>query len=170
VDPGSIKGSYAGAMGQPQFISSSYRRYAVDFDGDGKRDLWQDSDDVIGSVAHYFYKHGWQAGEPVAVPVTVEGDQYQDLLDKGLNPEVPLQQFRHHGVKVPPQYVSDKDAALIEFDLENGHEYWAGMKNFYVITRYNHSALYAMAVYQLSEEIAQRRAQNNAQQQSAKTP
>lgn len=164
VDPASIKGSYAGAMGQPQFISSSYRRYAVDFDGDGKRDLWNNTDDVIGSVAHYFYKHGWRPGQPIAVPVTVAGDNYKTLLDKGINPETPLKQFRHHGVKVPAGYISDYEAALIEFELEDGHEYWAGLKNFYVITRYNHSSLYAMAVYQLSEEIVAQRRSLNAQQ------
>lgn len=163
IDPTSVKGSYAGAMGQPQFISSSYRRYAVDFDGDGKRDLWNNTDDVIGSVAHYFYKHGWRPGQPIAFPVEVKGKQYQRLVDKGIKPETALKQFKRHGIKVPAGYISDYDAALLEFELEQGHEYWAGLKNFYVITRYNHSALYAMAVYQLSEEIVEQRRIRNAQ-------
>lgn len=157
IDPLKMKGSYAGAMGLPQFIASSFRSYAVDFDGDGRRDLWDSEVDVIGSVANYFKRHGWSRGSPIAIPVEVHGKSYNSLLDKGLKPETPLGQFKKLGVSVPKGYDKSAEASLIELEDEHGNEYWAGMNNFYVITRYNHSALYAMAVYQLSEEILKAR-------------
>ena len=144
-------------MGQPQFIASSFRSYAVDFDGDGRRDLWESEEDVIGSVANYFKRHGWVQGEPIAVPVQVSGMRYQDILKKGLKPEATIKEFRKVGISVPKDYGNSIEASLIELETEDSNEYWAGMKNFYVITRYNHSALYAMAVYQLSEEILRER-------------
>ncbi|MDH5183434.1 MAG: lytic murein transglycosylase B [Gammaproteobacteria bacterium] len=157
IDPLKLTGSYAGAMGQPQFIASSFRSYAVDFDGDGRRDLWDNTDDVIGSVANYFKRHGWKAGEPITAQVTIKGKKYNKLLSKGLKPDSTLKEFRKHGIQVAKQYKNTQPAKLLEFETEDAAEYWAGMKNFYVITRYNHSALYAMAVYQLSEEIRQQR-------------
>jgi membrane-bound lytic murein transglycosylase B len=154
IDPLSLTGSYAGAMGQSQFISSSYRHYAVDFDGDGKRDLWHNSADAIGSVANYFKEHGWERGGAVALPVTVSaGDSVQGLVDKGLKPSLSAMQLRRGGIKAAAALPDDRRFALIELEQRTGPEYWLGLQNFYVITRYNHSPLYAMAVYQLSEEI-----------------
>ena len=154
IDPFSIKGSYAGAMGIPQFISSSYRSYAVDFDGDGKRDLWDNPVDAIGSVANYFKQHGWKAGEEVVLPATVNGKQYQHLVEKGLKPHTPVAEFANHGV-IPgiAKGGNHGSAALIELEQPSNKEYWLALDNFYAITRYNHSALYAMAAYQLSLEI-----------------
>jgi membrane-bound lytic murein transglycosylase B len=155
-------GSYAGAMGYGQFIPSSYRRYAVDFDANGRRDLWDSPRDIIGSVANYFKAHGWQQGQPVAVRAEVSGEAWQPLLELGYKPHTVLDALRHDGV-TPVQPTADSlTAALIRFDQENGPEYWLGFNNFYVITRYNHSPLYAMAVYQLSEEIRAAREQANS--------
>ncbi len=159
IDPLSLKGSYAGAMGIPQFISSSYRNYAVDFDGDGHRNLWDNPADAIGSVANYFKRHGWKPGEPVAVQAHVSGNRYQELVKKGMKPQLPLAEFSAFGVQIPEQLDKNQLAALLEFETEGIPEFWLGLHNFYVITRYNHSSLYAMAVYQLSNEIRKQREQ-----------
>ena len=145
------KGSYAGAMGMGQFIPSSYRHYAVDFSGDGKRDLWN-SVDAIGSVANYFKQHGWRMGEGVVVPALVRGDKVS-ALKTDMKPSYSLREMSSHGVR--PRSLPDSDGpfSLVELELEKGYEYWIGQKNFYVITRYNRSPLYAMAVYQLSRDI-----------------
>ena len=153
IDLLTTTGSYAGAMGYGQFIPSSYRHYAVDFDEDGKRDLWTSKADIIGSVANYFKEHGWTAGTPVAVLADVQGDDYQTVLDLGYKPNTVLDAMRHDGITPRIPLPDELLAALIAFEQENGPEYWLGFNNFYAITRYNHSPLYAMAVYQLSEEI-----------------
>lgn len=153
VDPRSLKGSYAGAMGMPQFISSSFRAYAVDFDGDGHRDLWNSTADAIGSVANYFVRHGWKKGEPVAAPATVSRPS-DDLGDKQMKPHTSIASFKKRGVIPAVPFDSDEMATLLKFDGSEGDEYWLGLDNFYVITRYNHSPLYAMAVYQLSQAVA----------------
>ena len=153
IDILTTTGSYAGAMGYGQFIPSSYRHYAVDFDEDGKRDLWTSKADIIGSVANYFKEHGWTAGMPVAVLADVQGDDYQKVLDIGYKPNTVLDAMRHDGITPRTPLPDELLAALIAFEQENGPEYWLGFNNFYAITRYNHSPLYAMAVYQLSEEI-----------------
>ncbi len=148
-----MTGSYAGAMGMPQFISSSYRRYAVDFDGDGKRDLWNSIEDVIGSVANYFSQHGWQAGASVVHPVTVKNTSIVKEKNS-LKPYVVLKELQKQGVALRESHVdSAENVTLLKLKGKKGDEYWIGLKNFYVITRYNHSALYAMAVYQLSEKL-----------------
>ncbi len=152
VDPLTVKGSYAGAMGYPQFIPSSYRDFAVDFDKDGHRDLLDNIEDVIGSVANYFNEHGWQPGAPVAVPVEVSGDKYQALLGQ-MKPELSLRNLKQRGVSIDADLPEDQLGALLEYETETGMEYWVGLQNFYTITRYNHSQLYAMAVYQLSQQI-----------------
>ena len=153
IDVTTTTGSYAGAMGYGQFIPSSYRHYAVDFDGDGKRDLWENKMDIIGSVANYFKEHGWKTGEPVAVLASVEGERYKDILEMGYKPHTVLDALRHDGISPLQPMPDELVAALISLDQENGPEYWLDFNNFYAITRYNHSPLYAMAVYQLSEEI-----------------
>ena len=153
IDILTTTGSYAGAMGYGQFIPSSYRNYAVDFDEDGKRDLWTSKADIIGSVANYFKEHGWAAGTPVAVLADVQGDDYQTVLDLGYKPNTVLDAMRHDGITPRTPLPDELLAALIALEQENGPQYWLGFNNFYAITRYNHSPLYAMAVYQLSEEI-----------------
>lgn len=153
VDPFSINGSYAGAMGIPQFISSSYRHYAIDFDGDGIRDLWNNPVDAIGSVANYFKQHGWQTGQGVVIPTKITGDSYQTLIKRGLKPHTPLAEFAKFGLSFDTDADTTMDVSLIELDQPSSKEHWIAFKNFYVITRYNHSPLYAMAAYQLSLEI-----------------
>jgi len=154
-NPNTIKGSYAGAMGKSQFISSSYRRYAIDFNEDGQRDLWDSNEDIIGSVANYFSKHGWQANEPVTVPVLINGERYSELLSKGIKPVASVSDLSQYDVEIDSSQYSQKKVALLELKNDNSVEYWVGFDNFYVITRYNHSHMYAMAVYQLSQQIKQ---------------
>ena len=148
-------GSYAGAMGMPQFMPSSFRHYAVDFDGDGRRDLWNNPADVIGSVANYFYRHHWHPGEPVAHRVRVHGTRFRELLDGKLKPRRSQDELLALGVVLPPGLPPHLKGALIALDGETGPEYWVVWHNFYVISRYNRSALYSMAVYQLSQAIHQ---------------
>lgn len=155
-DTVSVKGSYAGAMGIPQFISSSYRRYAVDFDGDGVRDLLTSEPDAIGSVANYLKVHGWQRDEAVALPASVSGNQYKALVDKGLKPHTPVSDMHNFGVIVLYASENESPGALIELANKDATEHWVGLQNFYAITRYNHSSLYAMAVFQLAREIRKR--------------
>jgi len=157
-DPLDPLGSYAGAMGMGQFIPSSYRHYAIDFNGDGQRDLFDSRADAIGSVANYFSVHGWRRGGEVVVPAEVEGSDYRALLDLGYKPQRRLERFPGYGVAIPSGFDSQQLAALIELETDDGPARWIALKNFYVITRYNHSPLYAMAVYQLSQEVAARHA------------
>ena len=155
LDPLEIKGSYAGAMGKSQFISSSYRNYAVDFDDNGKRDLWGSNEDVIGSVANYFKRHGWKANEVITVPAKVQGKRYKTLLEKGLKPVASVSELPQYDVTAKHNADAKQTVALLEFNKNDSDEYWLGFDNFYVITRYNHSHMYAMAVYQLSQQIKQ---------------
>jgi len=153
-DPLSFNGSYAGAMGMPQFIPSSFRNYAVDFDNDGHRDLWDSRADIIGSVAHYFASHHWQPGGAIASRATIRGEAPQALLDKGLKPSIPVASLKAEGISIQSPFPEEAEAALLALESQPGkQEYWVTLNNFYVITRYNHSPLYAMAVYQLGEAI-----------------
>ncbi len=155
TDPLSLRGSYAGAMGQAQFIASSYRRYAVDFNGDGRRNLWNDSADAIGSIASYLQRHGWQRGQPIAAQAIVRHHDYQRYLQQGIKPHIPVGELRRQGITLTRPLPDEQSVALIRLNNQRQPEFWAGLKNFYVITRYNHSPLYAMAVYQLSQAIRQ---------------
>lgn len=157
LDPLEVKGSFAGAMGVPQFIPTSYRRFAVDFDGDGKINLWDSPADVIGSVANYLRHFGWVWGQPVAVPARISGTQFKEVLEAGLKPQLTLQQMQPKGVEAIEELAPDLQAGLFALDVEQGQEYWLALNNFYVITRYNRSKNYAMAVYQLAKEIARER-------------
>jgi membrane-bound lytic murein transglycosylase B len=159
IDLLSTKGSYAGAMGYGQFIPSSYRNFAVDFDGDGVRDLWDSPMDIIGSVANYMHVHGWDLGAKVTTPASVTGDSYAGLLEKGYKPNTAVAKMQASGITPASPVPADASAALLELVNTQGPEYWLALNNFYVITRYNHSPLYAMAVYQLSEEIRTTREQ-----------
>jgi membrane-bound lytic murein transglycosylase B len=147
------EGSYAGAMGLGQFIPSSYRNYAVDMDKDGKRDLWGSMEDILGSVTNYFHRHGWQHEQAVTMPANVKQLPAQALLDEGLKPTRTAQDLSTLGITPTQQLAADTPVALLSLEQKKGPEYWLTMKNFYVITRYNRSPLYAMAVYQLSQEI-----------------
>lgn len=156
LDPATVRGSYAGAVGRPQFIPSSYRAYAVDFDGDGRRDLWASDADVIGSVGGYLAQHGWQRGEPIASPAELSRAPGAGIPVGGKRPVVPevrVEELVAAGVKPATALDPDALAALIELD-NSGREYWVTLQNFYAITRYNHSNLYALAALQLSEAIA----------------
>ena len=159
IDVTRAEGSYAGAVGMPQFIPSSYRHYAVDGDGDGRRDLWESKADIFASVANYFVEHGWGHGEPVMFEVEVGDADVDDLLNTGrdLAPKTTLTELRERGVTIPddaPDVPGDFKVML--FTLTDGDEvgYHVGLNNFYVITRYNHSVLYATAVWQLAEAIS----------------
>jgi membrane-bound lytic murein transglycosylase B len=162
LDPLGLTGSYAGAMGWAQFMPGSYRSYAVDFDQDGKRDLWHNPVDAIGSVAAYLAAHQWQGGGSVAVPADITGDKYKRLLEAGLAPRFSPQELRAHGVALQASPRSEPAGALLELETETGKEYWVAFQNFYVITRYNRSPLYAMAVYQLAQAIRDLRTQEES--------
>ncbi|MGB1799730.1 MAG: lytic murein transglycosylase B [Gammaproteobacteria bacterium] len=155
-DPNSLKGSYAGAMGMPQFISSSYRHYAIDFDNDNVIDIWNNTNDAIGSVANYFAEHGWLKDKPVTIKVSVEGENYKQALKKGLALDITASDLPKFGIKTDASFEENEKLKLFEYKLDKGSEYWLAHKNFYVITRYNHSHLYAMAVFQLAREIKKR--------------
>lgn len=157
LNPRTIMGSYAGAIGQPQFMPSSYRNYAVNFSGSGKIDLSHNEVDVIGSIANYYQKHGWKTAQPVTVPASINGGKYQlrfsgarslsksELLEAGL---------------IPPN-LQDQKFKVIQLQGYYGNEYWLSFHNFNVIKRYNSSDLYAMAVYQLSYYISALREKTN---------
>ena len=156
LDPSQPMGSYAGAMGLGQFMPSSFLAYAVDFDGDGKRDIWNNETDAIGSVANYFARHGWKKGKPVTARVTSVPADTDSYVKAGLKPKFRLGELRKSGLKLDAQLPDDLEMALIRLITDKGPEYWAGFQNFYVITRYNHSEMYAMAVYQLGERIREK--------------
>ncbi len=159
LDPLALKGSYAGAMGFGQFISSSYRNFAIDFDNDDVADLWNPYD-AIGSVANYFAEHGWKSGEAVILPAKVTGNDWQSDLSKHGKPAITWQTLRQKGVSLQSGNIKDDEkVSLLEFNLADGKTYYVPLNNFYTITRYNHSKLYALAVHQLAEEIAKARGQ-----------
>lgn len=154
IEPSTPMGSYAGAMGYGQFMPSSYREYAVDFDGDGKVDIWNNKTDAIGSVANYLARHGWRKGGVVVLavernnrPVTLAA------LNKNLKPGIRAAQLPSFGFKRPERLSNEAKVALFRFKSEQGPIYELGLQNFYVITRYNHSRLYARAVFELSQRI-----------------
>ena len=152
LDPMKARGSYAGAMGIPQFLPSSFRRYAVDFDADGRRDLMSVAD-AIGSVANYYREFGWQPGASVLVPVTVAAADTEALLNSGIKPHLKVAELKRLGVTPAGPVDENAEAALITAETENGPRYWLGLNNFYVITRYNRSINYALAVYELAREL-----------------
>jgi membrane-bound lytic murein transglycosylase B len=153
LDPVTLKGSYAGAMGWGQFMPSSYRAYAKDGDGDGRRDLFGSLPDVFASVANYFVAHGWKAGEPVAVPASRSAEA-ADFKPASWKADIALADLASRGYTPAQPLAEPLPATLVSLEGEAGDEFWLGFNNFYVITRYNRSPLYAMAVYQLSQEIA----------------
>ncbi|MSQ59042.1 MAG: lytic murein transglycosylase B [Betaproteobacteria bacterium] len=156
-DPRAIKGSYAGAMGLPQFMPSSYRKYAIDFSENDKVDLWTEVSDVIGSVANYMNQFGWRDGEPVAIPARFEGSDAQALLALGLKPHTSIYELKQLGVVPVGEVDESLQAALFTLDVPEGQDYWLGLNNFNTILQYNRSRNYAMSVHQLSLEIARER-------------
>ncbi|MBB4820050.1 membrane-bound lytic murein transglycosylase B [Pseudomonas alcaligenes] len=157
VDPLTLKGSYAGAMGLPQFMPGSFRAYAVDFDGDGHIDIWNNPVDAIGSVASYFKRHGWVAGEPVVSRAQVRGENAEQGLTEGLDPVKNVGELRALGWASGDALRDDLPVTAFRLDGVDGMEYWMGLPNFYVITRYNRSVMYSMAVHQLSESLVNAR-------------
>lgn len=161
IDPFKIRGSYAGAMGMSQFMPSSYRQFAVDFDGDGKINLWTNADDAIGSIANYFRQYGWQPGKTIIVPTEVRAEMAETLANLDIKPERSIQELRGMGVLYSGNEPDDTLSSVVELQFETGMTYWLAFQNFYVITRYNHSKRYAMSVYELAREISESYAQNN---------
>ncbi len=164
VDALNLRGSYAGAIGIPQFMPSSYRRYAVDFDGDGRKELSLSAADAIGSVANYLKVFGWEVGQVVTARAQISGEGYQEALAAGIKPLLTMAEMKQLGVTPlveSTDIASDKLAALLVLEGKDGPEYWFGFNNFYVITRYNRSTYYAMSVLQLAEEIRVAKNANN---------
>lgn len=157
-DPMTLTGSYAGAMGYGQFIPSSYRAYAIDYDGDGFADIWSNTNDAIGSVANYFKRHGWKTGGDVVVRSRVAKGHDKSHINKSLKPSETIAFLKSKGFTAVSPVKEAQPATAMKLEGGHGEEYWLGLHNFYVITRYNHSRLYAMAVWQLSQEIAQAKA------------
>ncbi|MFZ1392244.1 MAG: lytic murein transglycosylase B [Dokdonella sp.] len=148
-----LVGSYAGAMGWGQFIPTSVANFARDYDGDGRIDLWNSLPDIIGSVANYFSVHGWQKGLPVAVRATVASDA-RPISPEGLQPVYPVEQLKEWGYSSIEPVDPAQAATWLRLDGADGNEDWLTFQNFYVISRYNRSPLYSMAVWQLSQAIA----------------
>jgi membrane-bound lytic murein transglycosylase B len=166
VDVFSVKGSYAGAIGIPQFMPGSYRRFAVDFDGDGATNLRASETDAIGSVANFLAKHGWRPGERVLLPARVAtldaggnaGEAHRPLLAAGVEPSISLAEIKRYGVEARTDLPLETKVALVELETPGAaSEFRLGLQNFYVLTRYNRSALYASAVYDLAQELRGRR-------------
>ena len=157
-DPLSRNGSYAGAMGMGQFIPSSFQSYAVDFNGDGQKDIWENNADAIGSVANYFKRHGWKKGQPVTDQLQLGKENtisYDKRCKRSCKPKQSVADFKRKGLQGNTSVDEQTSAILLILQQKSGKEYWLGYNNFYVISRYNHSTLYSMAVYQLSQEIKQ---------------
>jgi membrane-bound lytic murein transglycosylase B len=153
MDPLSMKGSFAGAIGIPQFMPGSQRRYAVDFDGDQRVDLSASVKDAIGSVARFLEQHGWQSGQPVAFRAQTSQEPERSLIEAGIRPSLKVADLAAQGIVAT---ASDSQANVALVDLVSPGretEYWLCYENFYVITRYNRSSFYAMSVFQLAEEI-----------------
>jgi membrane-bound lytic murein transglycosylase B len=154
IDAAKATGSYAGAMGAPQFMPSAYRRYAVDGDGDHRRDLWNDWDDVLASVANFFKEHGWQAGGAVLAEAQVDPSVTVTPPPK-LELSETLDSLATRGIKALTELPGTTPALLIPAEAKDGPAWRVGFQNFYVITRYNRSVRYAMAVHDLAQAIAQ---------------
>lgn len=153
LDAARVMGSYAGAMGRAQFIPSSYRRYAVDGDGDGRRDLFSNWRDVLSSVAGYLSDHGWRRRGPIAMPATLDVNSTANPQETGLSPPTTLGALRSAGVLFDGDLPDETPAGLLLMHGADGPEYWLALPNFYVITRYNRSYMYALVVHQLGQAI-----------------
>jgi membrane-bound lytic murein transglycosylase B len=180
IDPLTLKGSYAGAMGLPQFMPSSFRKWAVDFDGSGHRDIWNNVDDAIGSVAHYFQLQGWRHGDDIVIPAAVQpGVDISTLVADKFNLHLTVGELKARGILPQAQVADNVQAVLVPLETAPGvTEYWLGLNNFYVITRYNKSTLYAKVAQELAGELrlrylsaqALQAVQPTASQPEASTP
>ena len=162
IDVFSVRGSYAGAIGIPQFMPGSWRRYAVDYDGDGKINLRTSFADSIGSIGNFLKGHGWVAGGAIAFPARVEGEAWKALLARDILPHTRIADLAKQGVSsetlVSQGLSADTLCALVDLATpDQATEYWVGLQNFYVITRYNRSSFYAMSVMQLADAIKRAR-------------
>ncbi|WP_261843867.1 lytic murein transglycosylase B [Aliamphritea ceti] len=157
VDPLTLKGSYAGAMGLGQFIPSSFNSYAIDFDGDNKKDIWNNPHDAIGSVANYFAKHGWKTGETVRVKAIAPATAEQNWFNDGLELKLSMAEWRARDFSSAAELDDAETVSLMRLEKDGEFQDWFGLHNFYVITRYNHSRLYASAVYELSAALNAKR-------------
>jgi membrane-bound lytic murein transglycosylase B len=155
-NPLELEGSYAGAMGYGQFIPTSYRAYAVDFDGDGIDDIWHNPVDAIGSIANYLKENGWRGGEDITVPAAVAAKADPAVVNRALKADSTITELEQKGYTATIK-VQQQPAGVVELEGKNGQEFWLGLANYFVITTYNRSRLYAMAVYQLSEKIVSER-------------
>jgi membrane-bound lytic murein transglycosylase B len=153
IDAANTRGSYAGAIGLPQFLPSSYRKYAIDFDGDGRRDLVGSRADAIGSVANYYRAFGWNTGGSVVAEAQSGEAELGPLLAAGIKPHTSVAELRKKGLIVPNAPDDAALATVFSVETESGHKLYLGFDNFYVITRYNRSVNYAMAVWELATEI-----------------
>jgi membrane-bound lytic murein transglycosylase B len=151
-DPLALKGSYAGAMGYGQFMPSSYRAYARSFEPGGVPDIWDNPADAISSVGHYLNAHGWQSGERVLLDA-VANQPPDSLFEAGLKPSQSIGALAQAGLSTEADADPQTQVTPIRLETTEGQHYWLGLQNFYVITRYNHSAMYAMAVWELSQAI-----------------
>ena len=158
IDATTPLGSYAGAMGRPQFMPSSFRAYAVDATGDGKRDIWNDWADVAGSVANYFLKHGWRPGEEIVAQATLSHSWSgpRPKPKNTLTPSETVGSLSRKGVMFGTDLGTDSRGELLSYEGAGGPEHWVGFHNFFVITKYNRSVMYALAAHQLGQEIAQK--------------
>jgi membrane-bound lytic murein transglycosylase B len=154
VDPLKATGSYAGAMGAPQFMPRSYRAFARDGDRDGRIDLWSDWPDIVESVAHYFVEHGWKTGEPVVAAAELFDPDVEDLPGNRIELVQTVAGLRASGVEFATTQPDDARAMLVALRDADGPAYWVGFHNFWVITRYNRSPMYALAVSELAAAIA----------------
>jgi membrane-bound lytic murein transglycosylase B len=155
LDPLTLTGSYAGAMGAPQFMPSSYRHYAIDANNDSQRDLWGDWDDVIASVANYLHQSGWRLGAPVLAEATVAADTSFEIESRNLEPKETVGALAARGIKTELDVPAETPALLLDAERQDGPAYRVGFHNFYVITRYNTSPRYAMAVHDLAQAVTQ---------------
>tara|TARA_B100001057_G_scaffold500524_1_gene616110 strand:+ start:3008 stop:4012 length:1005 start_codon:yes stop_codon:yes gene_type:complete len=153
LTPSLIKGSYAGALGKPQFISSSYRNYAVDFDGDNYADLWNSNADVIGSVANYLKLNGWSRNGVILTDLNINNSKLEKISQKTYKPHTKYKEFLKLNIKSPDKINLNEKLSVIKRIEGSDIVYSLGHNNFYTITRYNRSRLYALAVYTLAEEI-----------------
>ncbi|WP_345794761.1 lytic murein transglycosylase B [Thauera sp. JM12B12] len=154
-DPASYSGSFAGALGYPQFLPSSVRAYAVDFDGDGRIDFDSDAIDAIGSVANYLRTHGWQTNAPVAERARLApGTDAAALVAAGIEPSLDPGVLERKGVTTLDGRTAAETATVVDLETPGADtEFWLGYRNFYVITRYNRSSFYAMSVFELAEAL-----------------
>lgn len=163
LDPAAALGSYAGAMGPPQFMPRSVRKFAVDGDGDGHRNLWSDWDDIVGSIANYFIEHGWKTGQPVLADASIDQQRAHDLDPRKVALNETVGSLREKGVVFETDLAPQAPAMLLAADLPEKVAFRVGFHNFYVITRYNRSPLYAMAVHDLATALTQHVYSDDAQ-------